>query len=164
MLKEVHSDWVCWLIGDGYQRGEIEQQCRDLELTEHVVFLGDRPDVPALLKQTDIFVLPSLNDNQPYAVMEAQAAGKPIVASQAGGIPEMVEHGETGMLSPPGQSRPLFENLKQVMENHNLRAYIMEKSQGYALDHWPIQKLTERTLNAYQKVLYREGKGGRTDV
>ncbi|WP_231571056.1 glycosyltransferase family 4 protein [Gordoniibacillus kamchatkensis] len=155
LLKGERSDWVCWLLGDGPLRDELTQQCRALGLGEHVQFLGTRSDVPAILGSADVFVLPSLQENLPFSVMEAQIAGKAIVVSDAGGIPEMVEHGTTGLISPAGQSEPMFHNLKRVLADDVLRKRLGEQAKQWAMHHWSIETMMKKTLDVYDSVIQR---------
>lgn len=152
ILKRDRTDWVCWLVGDGELKEELVQQCKNLNLEEHVMFLGSRSDVPALLKQSQVFVLPSLQDNLPFSVMEAQVTGKAVVVSDAGGIPEMVSHGETGLISPLGQSEPMYRNLKKVLENDLFRKRLGEQAKQWAMQQWSVEKMMEQTLNVYNSV------------
>lgn len=153
MLKEVRQDWVCWLPGDGPLESELKMQSERLGLSEHVVFMGPRADVPELLQQADVFVLPSLQDNLPFSIMEAQVAGKAVVVSDAGGIPEMVHHGRTGLVVPAGQSEPLFRNIRKVLESDRLRRRLGEQAKRWAADHWSIQTMMNKTLKVYDSVM-----------
>ncbi|GAX91996.1 glycosyltransferase family 4 protein [Effusibacillus lacus] len=159
-LKEERDDWLCWLIGDGRLRRKLEKQTISLNLQDHVIFMGNRQDVPALLKQADIFVLPSLQDNHPFSVMEAQVAGKAVVVSDAGGIPEMVTHKITGLISPAGESELLFQNLKRVIENDSLRCQLGENAQQWGMLQWSLDTMMERILTIYEKVTPNLRKGG----
>jgi glycosyltransferase involved in cell wall biosynthesis len=82
-VKAVRDDWVCWIVGDGIQSVRLRQLTSELGLQQDVQFLGRRDDVPSLLRQSDLFVLASLQDNQPFSVMEAQIAGLPVIVSDA---------------------------------------------------------------------------------
>lgn len=101
------AHWL--LVGDGELRGKLEAQCRGAGLESRVRFLGWREDVPDLLALSDLFVLPSLGEHFGRVLIEAMAAGRPVVATDAGGVPEIVRHGQTGLLVPPGEARPLAE-------------------------------------------------------
>ncbi len=151
MLKDERTDWICWIIGDGPLRKQLEQQRNQLKLEDHVIFLGNRKDVPSLLHQADIVVLPSLQDNQPFAIMESQVVGKPVVVSDAGGIPEMVEHGQTGLISPAGDAQSLYQNLKEVLVNDGLRIEIAEKGKERAMVQWVLKTMVTRTLEVYMR-------------
>ncbi|MBA9084536.1 glycosyltransferase involved in cell wall biosynthesis [Fontibacillus solani] len=161
-LKQVRSDWICFLLGNGPCRNELLVQRQALGLEQHVEFLGDRNDVPAILGRGDIFVLPSIQDNLPFSVMEAQAAGKPIVVSNAGGIPEMVTHEETGLISPVGESEQMFKNLLRLMEDRDLRKRIGEQARRWAIQQWSTHTLMQRTMDVYSSVINQHlvTKGG----
>ncbi len=99
---------VHWLlVGDGELRPALEAQCRQLDLKEVVHFLGWREDVPALLTLSDVFVLPSLGEHFGRVLIEAMATARPVVATAAGGVPEIVRDGETGLLVPPADAAAL---------------------------------------------------------
>lgn len=161
-LRQVRSDWICLLLGSGPCRNNLLQQRQELGLEEHVELLGDRDDVPALLQRGDIFVLPSIQDNLPFSVMEAQVAGKPIVVSDAGGIPEMVSHEITGLISPVGQSEPMFQNLLRLMEDGDLRRRLGKQARQWALEQWSTHTLMQRTMSVYASVINQHlvTKGG----
>ena len=89
------------IAGDGPRRRELEAQARDLGLEGRVSFLGHRNDVPALLAQADLFVLPSRSEAFPNGVIEAMAAGLPVVASAVGGLLDLIDPGRTGVLVAP---------------------------------------------------------------
>jgi glycosyltransferase involved in cell wall biosynthesis len=102
------------IAGDGPERPSVERRIRELGIEEHVELLGMRQDVQALLAQFDVFVLPSLLEGFPNAVLEAMATGLPIVATRVGGVPEMVRHQESGLLVEPGSSTALAAALVEV--------------------------------------------------
>lgn len=157
-LKKVRSDWVCWLAGDGQLEGMLREQVAAYGLQNEVVFLGNRQDVPALLNKSDLFVLPSLQDNHPYAIMEAHVSGKPVVVSNAGGIPEMVTHETTGLIFPAGNDQDLFGNLLAVLSEEDLRSRLGEQSKAFGRHHWSLPAMTERILAIYEKAL-QKGRG-----
>ncbi len=95
------------LIGDGALRAELEAQTRELGLQRHVTFLGARHDVSELLNAIDFFILPSVSEGLPNVLLEAMACQKPVMATDVGGIPEVVRHGENGYLVSPGETLAL---------------------------------------------------------
>lgn len=103
------------IAGDGPERARLEALARDLGLGDRLVFLGRRGDIPALLASCDLFVLPSLYEGLPLAVLEAMAAGKPVVATAIGGTDEAVAHGETGWLVPPGDPAALAGAIRALL-------------------------------------------------
>lgn len=109
------------LVGEGEFREELEELVRRLGVTDRVMFLGARDDVPSLLTAFDIFVHPSYGDPCPLAVLEAQAAGLPTVAFDEGGIPEIVVDGETGLLAPNRDPDELAARLQRLISDPQLR-------------------------------------------
>jgi glycosyltransferase involved in cell wall biosynthesis len=112
-LPDVH--WL--LVGDGELRGELEQQARQLSLRDRIHFTGWREDTPDLLSLLDLFVLPSLAEHFGRVLIEAMAMAKPVIATRAGGVPEVVVHDETGWLVPPGESEPLASAVLSLLQD-----------------------------------------------
>jgi glycosyltransferase involved in cell wall biosynthesis len=109
------AHWV--LVGDGELRGELERQRRTLGLETQVHLPGWREDVPDLLALCDLFVLPSVVEHFGRVLIEAMAMGKAVVATDAGGVPEIVIQGETGLLVPPAQPKDLAEAVLTLLED-----------------------------------------------
>jgi glycosyltransferase involved in cell wall biosynthesis len=103
------------VVGDGPLRGELEALAGRLGLRDHVRFLGARNDLPQLLRDAQCLVLASDYEGCPLSVLEAMAAGVPVVATSVGGIPELVVEGETGILAPPGDAEALAAALRDVL-------------------------------------------------
>ena len=97
------------LVGDGPLRHVLRARAEELGVAGHVVFAGNRSDVPRLLRALDVFTLCSRTECFPMSVLEAMAAARPVVCTAVGGIPEMVVDGETGTLVPPGEPRALAD-------------------------------------------------------
>lgn len=89
----------------------------ELGLQDRFFFVGSRPDVPEVLSSLDLFVLSSLSEGLPLAVLEAMAAGKPVVVTNTGGTSEIVQDGDTGFLVPPGDANALAERMCQILES-----------------------------------------------
>jgi len=117
-------DFCVVLIGDEPDQGDrpftrsLRDYCREHDLQEHVLFLGFRRDVPALLARSDIVCMPSVCDDAcPRGVLEGMAAGKPVVGSDVGGIPEMIAHDRTGLLVPRGRADALAGALAELIRD-----------------------------------------------
>jgi len=107
--------------GDGYLRRDLEKKASDLRIKENVVFFGWRNDAAKIISVTDIFVLPSLNEGMGRVLAEAMALGKPIVASNVGGIPDLVIHGKNGFLVPQKNSKELARYIHILLEDKEKR-------------------------------------------
>ena len=110
------------IVGDGSRRRELEREAAALRISAQVTFLGHRDDVPDVLRQSDIFAFPSLMEASPNAVLEAMAAGLPIVATRVGGIPEVIEHERNGLLVPAGDVRALSSGILRLIERPQMAA------------------------------------------
>ena len=110
------------VIGDGAERGKVEQHARALALDEkHIQFLGRRSDIDDLLSAADFFVLPSDIEGLPMAILEAMAHGLPIVASNVGGIPEIIDDEREGLLFPAGDATALALAIRRLASDPFLR-------------------------------------------
>lgn len=158
-LKKHRTDWVCWLVGDGNLRNDLKNMTRKLNLDQNVKFLGTQKNIPAILKQADICVLSSLQESFPYAIMEAQIAGKPVVVTDAGGLPEVVTHGQTGLISPKGNSESLYSNIRELLENEFLRTTLGSNAQKWGMEKWALETMISNTLAIYEHVI-KIKKGG----
>ncbi|MBI4589248.1 MAG: glycosyltransferase family 4 protein [Candidatus Rokubacteria bacterium] len=117
-LVEQVMPGVHWLlVGDGELKQELEEQCRGLGMEAQVHFAGWREDIPDILALCDLFVLPSLGEHFGRVLIEAMAMAKAVVATDSGGVPEIVLHGETGLLVPPGQPKALAEAVLALLED-----------------------------------------------
>lgn len=118
MLRGKRGDFVLDIVGDGPGRPEYEEMVRRLELQEIVEFHGvkTKQEIANFMREADLFVLPSEWENLPCVLIEAMASGLPIVATQVGGVPEMVDEGK-GVLAPPKDVRRLSEAINFMLDN-----------------------------------------------
>jgi glycosyltransferase involved in cell wall biosynthesis len=122
-------------------------------LSSHVSFLGDCCEVPELLAALDIFVLPSLSESLPNALMEAMSAGRPVIASAVGGCSELVVHGQTGMLVPPQDPEALAQQIVRLLEEPELRERLGRAARKRAESEFDIKKAVERLETIYDELL-----------
>lgn len=156
------SDWCCYIAGDGDNRDALIEQVHRLRLNHRVTFLGARGDIPALLRQVDIEVLPSVSENLPNVVCEAQLAGKAIIATAVGGVSEMIRHEETGILCPPGDTRALAESIERLLDNPGFAQRIGVRARKWGRKQWAIGRVVSDTLSIYHKA-QRDNKYGIPD-
>lgn len=139
-VKKVYPKLKCLIIGDGPIRGELETLSESLGLRNNVEFLGFRRDVQSLLGLMDIFVLPSLSEGLPNSILEAMASSVPVVATNVGGIPEVITDKKNGLLVPPKDVDKLAEAILQLAGDSALRQNIIHGglamvSGEFSLDH-----------------------------
>jgi len=108
------------VVGEGSRSEALMAQAADLRIAHRVVFTGRREDVPAVTATLDVAVLPSYREAQGLSVLEAMALARPVVASNVGGIPEMIEDGVTGLLVPPRDAAALAAAIVRVLDDHPL--------------------------------------------
>ena len=132
-----------------YRRIAAFVRKRGLEDRVHLV--GERTDIPEILAASDIFVLPSRWEGLPLTIIEAMMAGLPVVASQVGGVPELVEEGKSGFLVEPRNPHRLAEALSPLLDDPELRFRLGQAGRQRALAHFPL----DRMLNTY-RTLYTE--------
>jgi glycosyltransferase involved in cell wall biosynthesis len=136
------------LIGDGGERERLVAMAQAFGLNGSVRFLGIRSDIPELLKTCDMTVLASSQEGLPIALLEAMAAGKPVVATRVGSVPQVVQDGLTGLLVPPGDAAALAEALETLVADHLTRRRLAERAFKLVGSHYRF----DRTLKQYEEV------------
>lgn len=136
------------IIGAGEQKEALERQIERLELENHVFLLGQIQDASKYLKAADCFVLVSRSEAMPYAVIEAMIAGRPIIATEVGGIPEVIEPLKSGILTPPSDNIALFEAILRLLNDPELRVKLGEGAQERSRE-FSLEKTLELTLELY---------------
>lgn len=139
-------------VGEGALREALEARVHELRLRS-VRILGARSNVPALLAAADVFALTSRWEGSPLAVMEAMAAGLPVVATSVGGVPELVHHGDTGLLVPPGASVALATALSRLLADGERRERMGEAAQRHARQHFDSRVMVARYEALYEQKL-----------
>ncbi len=139
-------------IGDGELRDETESLAERLGVRDGVVFAGHREDAPALYPAIDVLALPSLWEAAPYVLLEAMAAGKPIVASNIPGCRNIVRDGETGRLFPPGDLTALVEMVCDVLTLPDRGRAMGDAGRALVEEHFTLQQCVERTQDLYTEL------------
>ncbi|WP_342415307.1 glycosyltransferase family 4 protein [Paenibacillus sp. FSL R10-2782] len=154
LLSNVRNDWECWIAGDGDATEEMQQLASHLSLNHQIRFLGKHDDIPALLNKASIFLLPSLHETLPYSVMEAQLAGKAVIATNVGGVPELIQDGITGLLAPAGNSELLFNHLNTLLSHDHLLNELGHNAKQHALQKYSADMLVHNLTGVFNEVLH----------
>jgi glycosyltransferase involved in cell wall biosynthesis len=128
------------IIGDGPQRRKLESLSKRLELNDRVFFTGwisDRSKIFDYLKQSTVFVLPSLSEGRPRVLVEAMACGLPVVATDVGGVPEVVADGVNGLLVPPRDEKALAEAIEHVFNNVDFQRMVSAENVKATTEYLP---------------------------
>ena len=137
------------LVGSGSMRGELERLAADLGVLGKCIFAGFRDDVPDLLSAADIAVQPSLSEGLGTSVLEACAAGLPVIASRTGGIPDIIRDSETGLLVEPGSHADLAAAMIQCASDPSMRLRIGAAARARVSVEFARERLIQRTLALY---------------
>jgi glycosyltransferase involved in cell wall biosynthesis len=148
------------VVGDGPQREDLLGRVRHLELGERCIFAGLRSDVPQILPAFDLFVLPSLSEALGIVAIEALASGVPVVASRVGGVPEVVIHGKTGLLVPPGDAAQLAQAILRMAANPAKARQWAERGQKRVRQMFDVNRLAEAQGGLYQRFLEKKRRKG----
>lgn len=143
------------LVGDGELREQLETMVEAMGLREHVRFLGWHNDVAAVMSIMDVFVLPSLNEGMGRVLAEAMASGKPIIASDIGGIPDLVSDRDNGYLVPPGDSDALALKLVHLLNDKSLRERMGNAGRKRA-GRYSAEVMVKHIDALYQKLLQQK--------
>ena len=148
--NKTHSSKIFYCImGTGELKTAIEKYITAHNLSDQVKLLGFVPDGRRYMRGFDIFFLPSRKEGVPYVLIEAGAAGLPIVASSVGGIPEVVTNGETGYLHAPDDTQGFADALERLAENLPLRAHMGEKLKTKIARDYSLKSMIEGTITVY---------------
>lgn len=139
-------------IGDGPLREELRLTAAELGIVGSCLFTGARRDVYDLVSAMDVFVLPSLNEGMPMSLLEAMALGRPVVASAAGGIPEVVSHRVNGLLAPPGDEPALAAACAELLRNRDLAMALGARARKTVEEGFSHNRSGALLLNAYETI------------
>jgi glycosyltransferase involved in cell wall biosynthesis len=140
------------ILGEGELRASLERQVKDLHLDKHVVLPGFRADVLSFIKSFDIFVMSSLFEGLGTSLLDAMALSKATVASDTGGIPEVVSHGETGLLVPPRDSRELASAITRLLKDPDRRERMGRSGRERVERIFSADRMVENTLGVYRRL------------
>lgn len=157
MVIDQNPQTTFLLVGQGPLEPDVMAQAKALKLENNVVFAGFRTDAPRLIAAADVFVLPSLYEGLPIAMLEAMALGRPVVASRVGGVPEAITDGVDGLLVDTLAPSQLAERVLTLLHSAELRQRLSENAVQKVRDHFSVQRMVKSTEALYSSVL--AGKG-----
>lgn len=143
----------CLVAGDGRERAELEAFVSDRKLGRNIRFLGYRRDIPELLNEMDMVVMPSVQESFPRVPLEAMAMKVPVIATLVGGLPEAIDHGKTGLLVPPRDAASLYKAMKCLIENPALRKKMGEAGRKRVEEMFSLQSNIRKTEELYMELL-----------
>jgi glycosyltransferase involved in cell wall biosynthesis len=158
-LKERRS-CKALIVGGGRREEEIKQAAAEAGLADDVHFVGMRPDVPDLLQAMDIFVLPSYSEGVSLALLEAMAAGLPVIATAVGGTPETVSEGVTGLLIPPRDVEALAGALERLLADSALAKKLGENARKMVKEKFSLERLGREVNEIYGELAAKKFGGG----
>lgn len=141
------------LVGEGPAEQSLRALSKRLGISARVAFAGVRRDIPEVLSLLNIFILPSLYEGFGIAILEAMAAGKPVVATMVGGIPEFVVSGQSGLLVPPGDAPALARAIKQLLDEPEKARAMGRQGQEHVTKHYSIESVVRQHEQLYELCL-----------
>ena len=138
-------------------RRELEERAKNLNLIGRLTFTGQRSDVPQIMREIDISVLPSLSESFSNSLLESMANGLPVVATKVGGNPEVVSDGENGLLVPPRDAEALSRAMSRLLESNELARRLGEAAREKVAKEYSLECLLRRTEDLYVSLLERRG-------
>lgn len=148
------TDLCVAIVGEGQYRDSLERMADDLGVTGHVRFMGRRSDVDVLVAASDVVAVPSLwAEAFGFIIAEAMAAGRPVVASRIGGIPELVEDRKTGLLVEPGDSLGLAAGIGELLRDPRLGARLAENALEQTRREFDVERQASRYADLFEEVM-----------
>jgi glycosyltransferase involved in cell wall biosynthesis len=141
------------IAGDGPERTRLEQLARDLGVADRVAFLGARSDIPALLRASDLFVLPSRYEGFPLALLEAMAAEVAVVATRIPGVDELVTDGQDGVLVAAGDSAALASAIASLLADSARRNQLATRGHDLVVQRYGAETTTAQVTRLYDELL-----------
>lgn len=143
------------MVGDGPERGKVEQHCRDNDACNAITFIGSLPLIEEILVGADLFLLPSENESFGLAALEALSCKVPVITTSAGGLPEVVIHGENGFLHPVGDVDAMAESALRLLQDEPMRQAFGEAGRRRAVDVFGQEPIVRQYRSIYERVIER---------
>jgi glycosyltransferase involved in cell wall biosynthesis len=143
------------IVGDGPRKRELERMAGEMDIAGHVVFTGFVEDIPEIYSFTDVAVLSSWSEGLPQSMLQAMAAGVPVVATKVGGVPEIVIHGKTGELVEQGDHEALGKGIIHILKNPDYAMQIAERARDNVMKEHAAGRMIEKIESLYKDLLDR---------
>lgn len=153
LVRNDYPDAELWVVGDGPERSEVERLVAQAGLEDAVRLLGVRRDLPELLQGSACVLLSSDYESCPYAVLEAMAAGVPVVATRVGGVPELLDDGVEGILVPPGRPDRAAAAVGRLFADPERARALGEAGRKRARARYSVERMVADTLAVYDELL-----------
>jgi glycosyltransferase involved in cell wall biosynthesis len=151
--KEGLDNFQCLIAGIGHLKDKLHRLRDELELSENVIFVGWTDEIPSFLSALDVFTFPSIYEGLGTIVLEAIQAGCCVVASNAGGIGEMIQHQKTGLLSEVGDAIGFSRELAKACASHDLRRSLNQNARAYCGSKFSLAEMIKGNIAVYQKLM-----------
>jgi glycosyltransferase involved in cell wall biosynthesis len=151
-ILDVVKDLKFLIIGDGQSRKQLEEKSEELGINKHIIFMGQRKDIPELLMAMDIFVLPSIKEGLPIALLEAMAAKKPVIATRVGAIPKVIENNETGVLVEPKDMTGLRDAIMNLLSDRGRMDRLAREGFRRVCTDFSSDKMCQNYLKVYKEL------------
>ncbi len=151
-VLQIQKNVFFLFTGDGYLKEDLAKLAQDLGIKKNIMFLGWKDKAAEIISLYDIFVLPSLNEGMGRVLVEAMALGKPIVASNIGGIPDLISHGKNGFLVPPQKPDKLAQYIQLLLEDENKRTKMGQEGKKLA-QNFSTEKMVKKIESLYNHQL-----------
>lgn len=152
-VRPLHKEMKLAIVGSGPTLVQLQDHAKKIGIFGHCVWESATPNVPAWLRTFDIFVLPALSEALSNSLMEAMACRCPVVASNVGGIPELVTHGERGLLFEPKNVEALAEALRRLVEDAALRRSLSDAGERFIRNGFSRKASADRMAEIYEALL-----------
>jgi glycosyltransferase involved in cell wall biosynthesis len=153
VLKKVSRPVRVLLAGEGEQRAELESFVREAGLQDRVSFLGHIDGVPNFLAGLDIMVMPTMSEGLGTIILDAICAGTTVMASDVGGVPEIIRHGETGLLFPVGDVEAVTIDLIRLIEDKDLRLRLNAQASKHVAQKFSLETMIQGNLSIYKALI-----------
>ncbi len=137
------------ITGSGEERESLENLVRELQIGDLVHFCGFVPNVPRYAKAFDVYLLPSMKEGLPYVLLEAGLAGLPIVATDVGGVTDIIRDGVSGIVIPPKNPARITDAVKMVIEHKDLALGLGENVHERVLKEFSLERMVRETIELY---------------